>query len=574
MNKPAHEAPFYLADWYVDSAANRLRHGDTEVKLESKVMAVLRYLALHPNEPVSRDVLEQAVWGKTVVGYDALTRCIAQLRKALGDDTREPRYIETISKKGYRLIAPVSRQDPNNCQQPSANTTAKPDTPSRHASPTQKRIGITGLGVLLLVLILMSVFRTWTIDDHSQLNTRSDTAPAARTLKQTSIVLLPFANVGDDPEQRYFSDGMTADITTALSKLSGLLVISQSYAMGYPGQPTDIKQVAESLGVRYVLTGSVRRTDNRIRVNVNLIDSDSDIILWSEKYDRELRLVFDVQDDITGNILEALAIKLTEEERRRTARRYTASINAYDDFLRGQAHYVRHTPVDNRQARDYFQQAIDRDASFARAWSAMALTYVAEHRYAWGKRSTQQLDRALQLATRGKSLDPELPQAFWVLGYVHLFRREYQQAAAAASRAVMLDPNYADSYLTLAICRIHEGAPDAAVSLVRKAMLLNPEYPAAYASILGQSHFFTGQYRQAVTVLREAIDRNNNLLTAHVFLIAALSKQRQMDEAIWAAEQLKGLSADFSADQVAEMLAVDDADTVEEIKLQLRRAGL
>ncbi len=563
---PGNEPRFYVADWYVETDSNRLRRGDTEVKLESKVMAVLQYLAQRQGELVTRVELEQAIWRNTVVGYDALTRCIAKLRKVLGDDPRNPRYIETVSKKGYRLIAQVSGGDHH------ADTRAEPHTdPGTARDPiaprlTRHTLWVIALGIVALGLVLIGVLRLMETDERTVLQ--------PRTMEPPSIVVLPFANLSDDPSQRYFSDGVTADITTALSKLSGLFVISQSSAVGYRATPLDIKEVAGSLGVRYILEGSVRRTGDRLRVNVHLIDADSDVYLWSERYDRELRDVFDVQDDITSHIIDALSVKLTEEERRRTARRYTASLEAYDDFLRGQALYFHHDRADNRLARHHYQQAIDRDETFARAYSAMALTYVAEYRYGWGNTPYDQLERALQLAGKGVALDKELPQAYWVLGYVHLFRQEYHKAAEAARRAVELDPSFADSYLTLAVCNVHFGKPEEALPLVRKAMLLNPRYPAAYASILGQAYFFMGEYDQAVRALREAVDRNINLLTPQVFLIVALSKLERMDEAGWAAEQLQTVAPDFSADRIAEMLVIRDAGTIEEMKTHLRRVGL
>ncbi|MFW2438907.1 MAG: tetratricopeptide repeat protein, partial [Arenicellales bacterium] len=151
------------------------------------------------------------------------------------------------------------------------------------------------------------------------------------------------------------------------------------------------------------------------------------------------------------------------------------------------------------------------------------------------------------------------------LGYTHLFRREYKLAAIAAEQAISINPNYADSYLTLAICRIHEGNPRAALTLVRKAMLINPDFPAAYASILGQSHYFIGEYKQAEVALREAIERNSYLTTAHLFLIASLSKQGLTDEAEWAAEQLKNFTNDFSDEKISGMLPVDDVDDVDDV---------
>jgi len=548
---------FYLADWYVDTATNRLCRADIEVKLESKVMAVLHYLAQHKGELVTREALEQAIWSNSVVGYDALTSCIAKLRKVLEDDPRQPRYIETISKKGYRLIGEISSTAPK------AKTSAVPTTDGF----AWRTLGWgTGASLLLLGLILITVLYLLVINGDKALETQARNLP--------SIVVLPFANLSDESEHDYFSDGITVDITTALSKLSGLFVISPSSASGYRETPVNIKQVAGSLGVRYVVEGSVRRTGDRLRVNIHLVDANSDIYLWSEKYDRELQNVFAVQDDITTNIINALSVKLTEEEKRRTARRYTSSIASYDDFLRGQALYINHTERDNHQARDYYQQAIDRDEAFARAYSSLALTYVAEHRYGWSQSSPLQLDRALTLAEKGVALDRELPQSYWVLGYVHLFRREYREAAAAANRAIELNPNFADSYITLAVCKMYFGAAEESLHLVRKAMLLNPKYPAAYVSVLGQIYFFMGKYELAESALREAVARNMHLRTPHVFLIVALSKLNQLDEANWAAEQFKTIAPDFNHNKVAGMLPLQDTDIVEDMKKHLQRVGL
>lgn len=555
---------FMLADWQVDTSANRLHRQDSEIKLESRVMAVLLHLLRHPGELVTREDLEQAVWGRTVVGYDALTRCIAKLRKALEDDPRKPRFIETISKKGYRLIAPVTDQAGEDTHQ----TAVISQTLAARTRPKpwlQRRLIWLIAGILVINLFILGITQLLETNAPPALHPDIEGRPL--------IVVLPFTNLSDDQNQAYFSDGITADIGTALSKLSGLFVIAQSSANSYRDRSLDLSQIADKLGVRYVLEGSVRRTGNRLRVNVSLVDADSKGYLWSERYDRELQNIFDVQDDITAHIIDTLSIKLTEAEKRRTARRYTESLAAYDDFLHGQALYFRHTREANEQARQRFQQAIDRDDRFSRAYGAMALTYVDEHRNGWNTKSTL-LDQALQLATQAVVLDDELPQAHWVLGYVHLFRREYEQAAAAAERAIELHPNFPDSHLILAVCNIHLGKAAQATRLVRKAMLLNPSHPAAYASVLGQALFFTGQYEAAVVVLREATERNINLRTAHVFLIVALSKLEQLDEANWAAGQLRLVDPGFSVDHAEELLPIQEGGVVEDIKERLRRSGL
>lgn len=563
LDETALKLGFFLDDWYVDTSTNRLRRGNKEIRLESKLVAVLSYLALHRGELVTRVELEQAVWGKTVVGYDALTSSIAKLRRLLGDNPRQPRYIETISKKGYRLIARVSQAG----QHPATPDASLPGMPRQAALRRRFFLArfywvlLAGVGVLVLAGAF--VLEKW-----------NGNAFTTRVMDRPSIAVLPFANLGDDPRQKYFSDGVTADLTTALSKLSGLFVVSHSSAVSIHNQSRDLKKIAASLGVRYVVEGSIRRSGNRLRVNVNLIDASRDVYLWSEKYDREVGDVFEVQDDMSAHIVNALSVQLTEAEKRLTARKYTASLQAYDDFLKGQTLYFRHTNDDNRHARDLYQQAIDRDPSFARAYSAMALTHVAEYRYGWGGSTTGQLDRALQLAAQGVALDPELPQAHWVLGYVSVFRKEYAKAVEAANRAIQLDPNYAESYLTLAICQIHFGKPDDALRLVRKAMLLNPESPVPYTAILGQAYFFLGQYEQTVTVLREALERNVSQSSAHIFLIAALSELGRTDEATWAAHQFRSLEPNFKVDDVNEMLPVQNPLTLGKVKNSLRRAGL
>ena len=268
--------PFYIADWEVHAASDRIRHGDTEIKLEPKVMAVLVCLADRHGELVTREQLEREVWGGTVVGYDALTSSIIKLRKALGDNSRHPRFIETVSKKGYRLIAPVRR-----AHEPRAPTVVPAPAPAVNRS---RRMRLAGLAIVVIAAAGLALFF------------RGDLfRPAPAMPDKPSIVVLPFGNLGNDPAQMYFTDGITADITTSLSKLSGLFVIAASSAQSYREPPTDIKQVAETLGVRYVLEGNVRRSGNRLRVNVQLVDAATGFQLWAERYDRDMQQVLDVQ---------------------------------------------------------------------------------------------------------------------------------------------------------------------------------------------------------------------------------------------------------------------------------------
>lgn len=555
MHRPAPMGAFHVADWEVQPSSNRIRRGDTEVKLEPKVMALLAYLAGRRNELVTREQLEHEIWGGTVVSYDALTSSIIKLRKALGDDSRKPRFIETVSKKGYRLIAPVHA-----VHEPAP--TAGVPAPARSGNLPRRNLLVAGLVIVLIMAGVLAIF--FRVDD-------SRPVPAAPD--RPSIVVLPFDNLGNDPAQAYLADGVTADITTSLSKLSGLFVIASSSTLGYRNAPADIKQVAEALRVRYVLEGNVRRVGNRLRVNAQLVDAATGFHLWAERYDRDMKDVLDVQDDITAKIVSALSVKLTEAEMRRSAQRYTVNIGAYDEFLRGQALYVRSTPEDNLQARALFQQAIDHDPGFARAYGAMALSYVDEFRFGWGKNPAA-LERALALANRAVALDNQLPQAYRALSYTQLHRREYQSSIDAIQRAIALDPNDTDGQASLALSHMYAGNYETAIRMLRDVMRLNPHYPARYASALGHAYYFLGQHEDAVTTLRDAIERNANLLSSHVFYTAALSHLGRKDEAAWAASQIRALSPNFAAENVSGMFPIKDPAKQRALIDDLKRAGL
>ena len=547
--------PFYMANWEVHAASDRIRRGDTEIKLEPKVMAVLVCLADRRGELVTREQLEHEVWGGTVVGYDALTSSIIKLRKALGDNSRHPRFIETVSKKGYRLIAPVR---PAHEPEPSTVVPAPAQTVNR-----SRRMLLAGLAIVVIAAAGLAIFF------------RGDLLrPVPPVPDKPSIVVLPFGNLGNDPTQAYFTDGITADITTSLSKLSGLFVIASSSAQSYREPPADIKQVAEMLGVRYVLEGNVRRSGNRLRVNVQLVDAATGFQLWAERYDRDMKDVLDVQDDVTAKIVNALSVELTEAERQRGARRYTINVEAYDEFLRGQSLYVRSTPEDNLQARVLFQQAIDRDPGFARAYGAMALSYVDEFRFGWGKNPATALERAFELANKAVALDDQLPQAYRALSYAYLHKREFSRAIDTIQRAIVLDPNDADGRASLALSHIYNENYETAIRMLREVMQQNPHYPARYASALGHAYYFLGRHEDAVTTLRDAIERNANYLSPHIFYTAALIRLGRNDEAAWAATQVRSLSPNFSAENVSGMFPIKDPAKLRALVDDLKRAGL
>ncbi|MBT8120557.1 MAG: winged helix-turn-helix domain-containing protein [Gammaproteobacteria bacterium] len=548
---------FHVADWYVDVDSNRIQSGQQDIKLESRVMTLLVYLAKNQGTVVSREQLEADVWSGRVISYDALTSCITRLRKVLGDDSRKPVYIETVPKKGYRLIAPVNwNSSVNNGTENVKETGRKPPLP---------------VMVLIASALLLLVAVTAIVLVPSQTNISNDPAVLSQA---PSIIVLPFENLSNDDDQDYFSNGITADISIALSKLSGLRVIAPQSMLVESGEYDDGKKLQSQQLARYLLAGSVQRAANKLRVNVMLVDNDTHHQLWAESYDREITDVFDVQDEITASIVSTLEIKLTEKEKSRVAHRFTNSIEAYDQFLRAQALYTQRTNNENLLARDHLRRAIQLDPNFARAYSTLALTYVDEYRYSWSGGTENPLLQTLELAEKAVAIDNNLPQAYWSLAYAQLHLRRYEQAIESINRSLQARPSYADGYAILALIHIYGGDADQGMKMIRQAMRLNPDYPARYISVLGQAYYYQDDFENAAAVFRDAVDKNFSLLTAHIMLTAALSQLGQQDEASWSAGQLRTISPEFSMSDVARVFPIEDKDDLQAIHEQLRQAGL
>ena len=552
---------FHVADWYVDTEANRIQYGDQDIKLESKVMSLLVYLAKNQGNVVSREQLEADVWANRVISYDALTSCITRLRKVLGDDSRNPVYIETVPKKGYRLIAPVRW----------ANTGQISAQDAGHDTSEQKiNTNNTARYFFLLALIAFIVIAGFVF-------TASKPKPGddiSETSQTPSIIIRPFENLSDEASQAYFTNGITADISIALSKLSGLRVIAPASALSDSNDNNKYFSADNERLARYLLTGSVQRAANKLRVNVVLVDNHSHHHLWAESYDREITAVFEVQDDITAKIVSTLSIKLTEEEKKRVAHRYTKSIEAYDQFLRGQALYTQHTSNEILLAREHLQQAILLDPNFARAYSTLALSYVDEYRYQWFRSTEHPLLKTLALAEKSVAIDDNLPQAYWALAYAQLHLHRYDQAKETITQALAVSPNYADGYAILALIHIYQGDAAEGIKMIRQAMRLNTNYPAQYLSVLGQAHYYLGEYESASSTLRSAIEKNFSLITAHIMLTATLSKSGSDEEASWTAGQLLSLSPEFKLQDVGRIFPLKDNSKLQDIVEQLRIAGL
>jgi len=348
-----------------------------------------------------------------------------------------------------------------------------------------------------------------------------------------SIAVLPFDNLSGDPEQEYFSDGMTDDLITDLSKISGLFVITRNSVFQYKGKPVDVKRISRELGVRYVLEGSVRRAAGKVRINAQLIDATTGGHLWAERYDGDLRDVFALQDRITGKIVAALAVKLTAGEEVHVAHKETNNIAAYDSFLQGWAHYIRCTPDDYAKAIPYFEKAVELDPHYGRAHAALASIYWESFYRLWHaslgvswRETKVRADTYIK-----KAMQSPTPLAYLVASKMLIGSSEHEKASAKAEQSISLDPNDANSYIAMAYTLIYAGRPKEAFGFIQKAMRLDPQYPAYYLFVLGLAHFGMDRFEEAATSFERALTRNPENYVPMIPLAAAYAHLNREQDA-------------------------------------------
>lgn len=550
---------FRVADWRVDPIASRIQRGAVEVKLEPKVMDVLVYLAARPGVVISREELESSVWAGTVVGYDAVTGTMLKLRKAFSDDRRNPRVIETLPKKGYRLVAPVSSADDGGGEKSRASAL----TPTRLES--RKRPLIRGAAAGAVIVSLLAVL-AW-------LTPWQETGPPAQR-DRLSIVVLPFENLGNDPAQQYFADGFTDDLITDLTKISSLFVISRDSSFAYRNETPVIHQVAKELKVRYVLHGSVRRAGGRVRINAQLTDTVTGKQLWAERYDSDLDDLFGLQDQINQKIVSALSLTLSQAERQRLALQDTNNIAAYENFLQGEEMFYRYSRLSNLEARKRFEKAVKLDPKFARAYTMLAWTHTFDFMNGWSEAPEQSLARGEQLASEALRLNADLPLAYFVRGLVHRERGDYVKALVEAEKAVALDPNYANGHVLHATLLYYAGRPKEGLERMKKAVQLNPYHPSNYPFHVGQAYFVLGQYEQAVDEFKKGLASNPTSERLHVWLAAAYARSGQLSEAQWEMDQVLTANPDFSLERISQAFPFKDPSDLERFVGGLRLAGL
>jgi adenylate cyclase len=345
-----------------------------------------------------------------------------------------------------------------------------------------------------------------------------------------SVAVLPFANLSQDPAQEYFSDGVTEDLITGLAKVSGLFVIARNSVFTYKGKPVKIRDVGRDLGVRYVLEGSVQRSGSRVRITAQLVDASTGYHIWAERYDREVNDIFALQDEVTQQIVRAMAVRLTEAEKIRLGRPPTGVLEAYDLVLRGTVERHRTTREGNAEARRLFVQALDLDPNYASAYLGLAWTHLQSWQLLWTT-DREGLERARELGDKAIALNDTLVGAYHLLGQVHLWMKEHDRAIALAERAVALAPNDADGYETLAEILGWSGRPEESISQIRHAMRLNPHYPFFYLWTLGHGYYLVGRRQEALDAFARLAHENPNFFPTYAYSAVLFGELGRVKEA-------------------------------------------
>jgi TolB-like protein len=471
---PAH-APIRFGAFELEPESGELRKQGLKVRLQEQPFQILQILLEHPGKVVTREELQQRIWpSDTFVDFDhGLYNAIKKLREALGDSADTPRYIETLSRRGYRFIAPV-------------------DGPA-------------------------SVPRSVAL---------------AAAAPQDSIAVLPFLNLSADPENEFFADGITEEIINALAQIKQLHVVARSSAFSFKGKHIDLRIIGEQLNVRTILEGSVRRTGNHLRITAQLVNVADGYHLWSERYDREMKDVFDIQDEIARAIAERLKVTLKEAREEPLVRPATNNLEAYQMYLKGRALlYLRGSVIS--RALECFQRAVALDSEYALAWAGLADSYTVLGYYGLARPEVS-MPKGAEAARRSVALNPSLAEAHSALAMSCLL---YEWDLAKAEReflcALKLNPRYIQTRCWYALFYLQVAAGRATEGIEHAVLAVESDPLSGYANaILGLTYSIGGRYTEAVEICERAVELDAESFLARHSLHLVLRFSGRFEESV------------------------------------------
>jgi len=523
---------FVFEDYVLDPDRRELTRGSEAISIGPQVFDLLLYLVRNREHVVSKDDLLDGVWGGRIVSESTLTSHINAVRSAIGDRGEEQRLIRTIARKGFRFVGDVREAQ-------SSDGFSSPKTESAKSNETP--------------------------------------AHALALPDKPSIAALPFQNLSGDPEQDYFADGVVEDIISALSRIRWLFVIARNSSFTYKGRTVDVKQVGRELGVRYVLEGSIRKAAKRVRITGQLIDATTGGHLWADRFEATLGDIFELQDQVTENVVGAIAPQLERAEIERAKRKPTESLDAYDYYLRGMANFHQGTRKAVDEALPLFYKAIQLDPDFASAYGMAAWCYFWRKLNDWMTDRSKEIAEGTRLARRAVELGMDDAVALARSGTaLHHFVGEVDGSIALLDRALVLNPNLASAWFLGGFLRVWHGESDSAIEHFARAMRLSPLDPEMYRMQAGMAlaHLFAGRFDTASSWAEKSFRHLPSFLLVVGIVAASHALAGLMDEARQAMRHLRQLDPTLRISNLRDWLPFHRPKDLATFVDGLRKAGL
>ncbi|HEY7188652.1 MAG TPA: winged helix-turn-helix domain-containing tetratricopeptide repeat protein [Vicinamibacterales bacterium] len=530
---------FRFADFEIDVARHELRRAGAVVHIEPQVFDLIVHLVKNRERIVSKDELIEAIWQGRIISEAALSSRISAARRALGDSGNDQSLIRTLHKRGFRFVGDVEEV---------AAAAAVAAAEAAPAPPAAK--------------------------DAPQLVPSTEPLPLP---DKPSIAVLPFQNMSRDPDQEYFADGLTEDIITGLSRQRWFFVIARNSSFTFKGQAVDVRDVATQLGVRYVLEGSVRKAENRVRVTGQLIDAANGNHLWAERYDRELADIFALQDEITTRVIGSVGPQILVAEAARVRRKPPQSIDAWDLVMQAVPHMWRMSVQEHGRAQELLQQAVDLDPNYAHAHALLGWTYITMFNLDTRRPIGEFTNKALAAGARAVMLDDDEPWAHLVVGLGHARQRRSQLAFRHLTKSVELNPSFALGHAGLGYALGVGGQPESGLQALEEALRLSPRDPflAVYApTVRYMSLFALERYEEAIAVCRSTVALHPHHAGAWRLMTVSLGMLERTDEAKEALVRTLTMQPDLSSAHVANDTVYSNPADRERFLEGLRRAGL
>jgi adenylate cyclase len=559
----------------LDMHAGCVRAGDSVVPLRPKSFDVLAHLVRNPGRLVTKNELIASVWPDVAVTGNSLVQCIKDVREALGDDGRS--IVETVAKRGYRFLPPVVEIDAARLEAGGPDPLPAPASEGPASAPgesadegrggrsvrSRRAAFVAGIAMATAVLVAAGLWR--------ELGGR-DATRFAPPEKRPSVAVLPFTHADAAASDDYLSRGISEDVSAALGRFSDLAVASPRVVSRLQGTSASAQDLERQLNVRYLVEGSIRRSADRVRITVRLTDLPRRVLVWSHSYDEDVNAIVALEDEIAARIAGSLAVKLTNLEQVRAARRSTGSMEAYDFVLRGRELLTRLNRTQHSQARAMFERAISLDAGYPAAYVGLGRVDLSAVALGWTPDAAEALKRAESLARKAIALDESNPAAHVLLGRVYARSREYDRAVEVLTRAVALNPSEPDSHAGLGDALLWRGDVEGAIQALETATAIDEHLSGEDLFSLGAAYFIAGRTPEATRVLERVTTRNEGNAFVYALLAAVYAEGGRDAESRSAAAEVLRLNPLFDLELFGSLF--NRPEHRERIAAALRKAGL